>query len=159
MYFLLVFEVICHACFALTSPTPFIVSSMLLLGQFLVLIRSAVHWISFTFTVRTTQFIHIQSCVFCNSSNLCYRSPTKKIKPKVLPIKQIKPNQLMELATRQLLTRFFQCLKITLRRNWRIKGSSRSNKRARWIKKFNWNPNVTRTSLSWTQNWMPSSKA
>ena len=100
-----------------------------LIGQFLVLIPSVLRGISFTFAIPTTQFLHIQSSVFRNSSNLWYQCPTNRIKPKVLPIKQIRPNQLMELATRHLLIRFFQCLKTTLRRNWRIKGSRSKDSR------------------------------
>ncbi|CAH3164834.1 unnamed protein product, partial [Pocillopora meandrina] len=48
-------------------------------------------------------------------------------KPKVLPAQQIQPNRFMVVATRHLSTRFFQCLKITWRRNWRLK-PSRSSK-------------------------------
>ena len=59
MYFPLVFEVISRACFRFNTCRTLYCIFYAVIGQFLVLILSAVYRISFTLVVPTTQFIPI----------------------------------------------------------------------------------------------------
>ena len=94
------------------------------IGRLLVLILSTVHCTPFTFAVSYFTVLHLFASVF---SSVCFSCPANRSKPKVLPAQQIRPNRFMVVATRHLSTRFSECLKITWRRNWRLK-PSRSSK-------------------------------